>query len=64
MPKYTVCLGVYAEKYITVEAESEKEAKTLAEESEENDFSLCNYCSQQFELAECTGTAISCENQP
>lgn len=59
--KYTVCVAVYAEKYITVEANSEDEAKEKAEESEKNEFSLCNYCSNHFELADASGTAISVE---
>lgn len=59
--KYTVCVAVYAEKYITVEANSEDEAKEKAEESEENGFSLCHYCSKNFELSDVSGTTISVE---
>lgn len=59
--KYTVCVAVYAEKYITLEAANEEEAKELAEESEENSFSLCNHCSNHFELANGAGDAISVE---
>lgn len=57
--KYTVCVAVYAERYIEVEADSEEEAKEKAEESEENSFSLCNYCSQTMELADASGSAIA-----
>ena len=59
--KYTVCIAVYAEKYIHVEADSEEEAKTKAEESDENEFSLCNQCSDSFELSDISGRAIAVE---
>lgn len=59
--KYTVCVAVSAEKYIIVEAGSEEEAKQLAASSEENSFSLCHACNDEFELNDCTGEAISVE---
>lgn len=56
MPKYTVCVAVYVEKYIDVEAANEEEAKELAEESEENSFSLCHHCTDKHELSDSSGT--------
>jgi len=59
--KYIVCLAVYVEKYVTVEADSEEEAEEKAQESKDNSFSLCNYCSQEFSLANSSGEAVSVE---
>ena len=61
MKKFDVCLAVYAEKWISVEADNAEEAKEKAEEDQRNSFSLCNHCSKEFELSEGQGTAIVVE---
>lgn len=61
MSKYLVCIAVYVEKYIEVEAENEEDAKSKAEESKENHFSLCHHCTSNFELSDTAGQAVSVE---
>lgn len=61
LKSWTVCLAVYAEKYVTVEAATEDEAKQIAEESEENSFPLCSQCSDNFEMANVAGEAVCVE---
>lgn len=52
MKEHTVCLRVWAEKYVKVKAETPDDAIQKADESEDNQFSLCNYCSDRFELSD------------
>jgi len=60
---YSVCLMTYAEKLVTVSAETPEQAKQIAEASKENNFVLCKHCSEHFELTNPIGTAIEVEDQ-
>lgn len=55
---YTVCLWTRLEKYVKVEAESAEQAVELAVESDDNHFSICNYCNNEQELTERTGEGM------
>ena len=62
MPKYRVYGVMSVTKYFgEIEADSQDEAVEIAENSDDNDASLCHQCSRELELNDYSFQRFECE---